>query len=161
MEKILKAFCQSLPGVGYREAPKKNERAQGGVERFHRTVQGLLQTYTSSLVEHYGLEKMDVSNELLSWLTRHAAWVHAHAQKHLGGETPHKVCTGHEYGGVLYERGETVFWMEPGGQGQKPRIRGQKDIGLGRSCDSDSHIIDSPTGIQEARTVKRLPEGQR
>ena len=96
LETILKAVCASLPGVEYREAPKKNKSAQGGVERFHRTVQRLLRTYKSMLMANYNLGKMDVSNKLVPWLVRHASWVHTHVQKHLGGETPFRSRTGHE-----------------------------------------------------------------
>lgn len=108
--KIAKLVAKENAGVGTDETPKKSSKSNGGVERFHRTVQGLLRTYKVDLMHRYKLDKMDVGHKLVPWLMRHAGWVHTHFQKHLGEFTAYRRRTGKEYEGKLCEPGETVQW---------------------------------------------------
>ena len=70
-----------------RETPRRSHQSQGMIERYHLTLQAQVQAFKTELEEKLNI-KLALTNEVLTWLIRHAAWALARFQPYLGGPAP-------------------------------------------------------------------------
>ena len=74
-------LAQRHLGVCLRTTAVGSSASNGGVERYHRSVQGLVRTTKHALETTAPEFKMKAKSDLATWAVRHAAWVQDRFQR--------------------------------------------------------------------------------
>jgi len=137
-----------------------SSQSQGPVERFIQDLVGQIRTLKISYQQKTGME-LEQKSPLLSFLVRHSAWLlNRYMVRSPEGKTGYELTTSKPYQSALLQFGETVYMrFSDALQRAKLAERGCEGVWLGRSSQSDGHLVATPQGICETRTVRRLPEG--
>ena len=78
---LVKAVASKRKGtVILQTTPRYRSSSNGGVERFHRSMQGLARTWKCALERTYNIN-LKAKDTLVKWLVRHASWIVTHYQK--------------------------------------------------------------------------------
>ena len=103
------------------------------------------------------------------WIIRHSAWLHNRFHVKANGRTCFEELHQTRYKQNVVPWGEKVLFMEPrpkhrrlkgGRRHQKMDAAMEPGIWLGRSEESDEHLLGTPRGVMRARTIRRLAREQ-
>ena len=146
-------------------APKGSKGSNGVVERAVQSVEQFIRTMKSALDERMNI-KIDTLHPVLTWMCDYAGLLMNRMEVSTDGKTAYERVKGKRAEVVGLEFGEKVLWKYvPGGQNMKlKKIEARWGYGvfLGVRAKSGELIVaDEAQGIVHARTVKRVPEGER
>ena len=141
--------------IGLRQAPKYSSESQGSVERFHSTLWAMVRTLLLVVKTHYGLE-LRVTDDLVTWIVKHAVWLYNRYQVHSDGQTSYARRWGRNYSRPILSPFETVMFRRPGPPTTKTEIWWDYGIWAGKCTHSEEHFILTPTGVLRCRSVRRL-----
>ena len=147
-----------------RLAPRRSHQSQGAVERWVQTCTGQTRTLRKAIEDKSGI-LIKAEDTLMQWIARHAAWCLQRYQAYHGGATPHPRARAYVYRGALCGLGETVLAKIPddfvtGRQVGKLADRWRRGIWLGKTDESDEHLVSVQGQVERLRTVRRLLEGR-
>ena len=94
---------------------------------------------------------------MLGWLVRHAAFVYNRFMLKESGRTPHEELKLVQYTSPLLCIGENVLARRSGVPDNRLSSAWVLGIWLGRSTETNEHIVGTAAGVIKARTVKRRP----
>ena len=113
--------------------------------------------------------KLEVKPEMavVTWMIRHAGWLLCRFQaSRSDGLTPFGRLRGRSYDGKLACFGETVFALLPdgylqGGIRATPKLQNRWILGiwLGKTEDSEEHLVETGGRVGRYRCVRRYPDG--
>ena len=157
---LVKAVASKRKGtVILQTTPRYSSSSNGGVERFHQSMQGLARTWKCSLERMYNIN-LKAKDTLVKWLVRHA-WIVTRYQKGVADDkTPFERVKEKKYTSDLLPFGERVLYREPGDHVAKLQEKWNDGLWLGRSSSSDEHIVATSTGIELVRSVRRVIHDQ-
>ena len=74
---LTKELARQISGLTVRVAPTGSKESQGSVERYHQTLHAQIRTLRLALAANYhtNLVEIQSSHPILTWATRHAAWL--------------------------------------------------------------------------------------
>jgi len=176
-EPAVKAIQQGVLAIRSKEKDKtiltngktKDSKSMGLVETTIRWWRGKLKTFRFSVENRYG-RKITPKHLMWSWLARHSAWTTSRYRVRGDGTTAFFGVYGHEYQGEICGFAETVLFKAPASHTrQKKGNRRQhkadsvwtKGIWVGKTNNNDEHILLTPEGKYNARSVRRLEETRR
>jgi hypothetical protein len=146
--------------VKVRQTPRKSHASNGSVGRFHQAVQGQTRTFKSMIQREYKTE-LDLDHPIVAWLIRHSGWSITRFQKNVTGKTLFQKARGHECKDEVLIPGEVCEWKEPGEQRAKLELAWTPGVWLGRTTDSNEHLVGTANGVLRTRTVRRRPKDKR
>ena len=136
--------------------PRFSHASLGAAESANSTSSGAFRTWLSCLQDEYPQSALDTSHTLSTWLPRHIAFL-ANRFKQSKGATAYLLCTGREYTSSLVPFGETVMAkLIDIEHASKAKPRWNKAVWVGRMESNDAHVLLTPTGMQTARSVRRI-----
>ena len=132
----------------------------GAVERAHRTLQANMRAMKLDIKARF-LFDLVPGHTLFAWLARHVAWCVTRFQpRGARGTTAYESRTGNCYKSPLVPFAETVMVrvpIDPPGMRRKLDSQWLKGVWVGRTDESDAHIVLTPHGTVTGRSVRRLP----
>ncbi|CAK0836065.1 unnamed protein product [Prorocentrum cordatum] len=165
---ILDGVASELTGKITPELTPKHSSQSNPAEAAVKIVEGQTRVLRLDLEKRYGT-KVTAAMPIWAWMMRHAGWLHERFSRRAGEQTPHEIATGTPYKGDICNFGETVLYRiarpaRRGLTGGRRLHRGEaqwgRGIWVGRSDESQEHLVMTPRGLDRARTVRRLPEGK-
>ena len=142
-------------------APRESHASNGAAERAILEVAKQARTIASALEHHFPDYKVMPNHKIYGWLIRHSAWLISRFLVKADGRTPYERLRGREYRGEIAEWAETVHYKVA--TTEKGKLDPQSALGLwlGKSLQSDEHLIGTEQGIRRCRTIWRRPENKR
>ena len=108
---------------------------------------------------NYGVT-VGVGHVLLTWIVKHAAWIHNRYQLHSDGRTSYERRWGNNYNKPICEFGETVNFQYAT-RPSKTTSNWSTGIWLGRRTKSDEHYVATKDDVFRTRTIRRLNRSDR
>ena len=108
---------------------------------------------------NYGLT-VGVGHVLLTWIVKHAAWVHNRFQLHTDGKTSYERRWGNHYNKPICEFAETVNFQYAT-RTSKTMSNWSTGIWFGRCTNSDEHYVATSEDVFRTRTIRRLNKSDR
>ena len=143
-----------------RGSPAYSKQSAGHVEGANRLAAGLLRTYKLKLERKIGRE-LRPSDPIVPFLVNSVGWMITRFQPRSHGGSSYRLICGREYSGEIAEMGEQLWYRisAPVSAGRgKWEARFAKGIWVGKSEIDDTHfVVDLERGIQNVRTVRRMP----
>ena len=99
---------------------------------------------------------VDVTSPLMTWIVKHASWLHNRYQLHSDGKTSYERRWGNNYVKPTCEFAETIRFKYSAGANTKAAIDWDHGIWQGRCTQSDEHYVATKNNVYRTRSVKRL-----
>ena len=115
--------------------------------------------FKETIKANYEVE-VGVGHVLLTWIVKHAAWVHNRYQLHSDGKTSYERRWGNNYNRPICEFGETVIFQYAT-RPSKTISNWSTGIWLGRCTNSDEHYVATKDDVFRTRTIRRLNKSDR
>ena len=134
-----------------------DSQANGLAERANISVEGQVRTLISALEEKIGV-KVNGTDAVPPWLILHAGTILNRFTVGKDGKTPHETLRGRKSKRQLMESGEAVHVL-PLDIKDRPNVDAcfQDGIWLGVRLGTEEYVIGTPTGVFNARSVRRKP----
>ena len=132
----------------------------GALEGWHSLLQGQIRALRLDVEERLG-SVVGTTHQCLPWLVRHASWLLNRFQRRQNGATAFENLKRVSYNKPLLQFGERCHWLEAERVTYKYDPRWGIGVWLGRHTASDAHLIGTPGGVIQVRTVRRLTREQR
>ena len=155
---ILHAFqaCRSKLGLRTttREAPKGSHASNGVAEKAVSTVRAHARTLKADLESRLQIE---ISGHLpvYAWMLRHSSFIHNRFFVTSKGLPPYEVVNGTKYKGKLLVFGEQCIFYA--GSRYKGDLQWRKGVWVGINERNQAHVLLTPDGAVESRSIRRLP----
>lgn len=149
MAEKAKAVMAKEHGVGVmlEKGPKYSHQSQGTVEGGNKIAEGQIRVLGT--------------HRMLPWVMRHSGFLVTKFNVKDTGHAAWYYIRGKEYAGELCELGENILYKIAGMTGNKLALRWERGLWLGKDFESDGHLVGRGTTLVKARTIRRLPEGER
>ena len=72
---VAKKVTGKLTDAKVRETKRDDHQANGGVERWHRTIEGQVRAVTLDLYTHMEERVLSDDSGLIAWTVRHSVWI--------------------------------------------------------------------------------------
>ena len=142
------------------ETIPESHASLGALEGWHSLLQGQIRALRLDVEERLG-SVVGVTSQCLPWLVRHASWLLNRFQRRQNGATAFENLKRVSYNKPLLQIGERCHWLEAERITHKYDPRWGIGVWLGRHTASDAHLIGTPGGVIQVRTVRRLTREQR
>ena len=142
------------------ETIPESHASLGALEGWHGLLQGQIRALRLDVEERLG-SVVDTTHQCLPWLVRHASWLLNRFQRRQNGATAFENLKRVSYNKPLLQFGERCHWLEAERITHKFDPRWGIGVWLGRHTASDAHLIGTPGGVIQVRTVRRLTREQR
>ena len=136
-----------ITGVGQHASNGQAERTVQTVRKLPNCLRNQAESKASAQIRG--------SSDLYPWSFRHAAWL-VTRYRVINGSTSFELMTDRKYSGRLVLFGESVMYKDITALKGEPVYK--RGVWAGRSTWSDSHIVLTPKGAVEARSIRRLPQ---
>jgi hypothetical protein len=139
---------------------KRSYGSIGAADHFAQEVVGLTRTLVGAVKASWG-KVVNTRSALLPWAVRHATWLLNTFQPRgrQRGRSSYEVLRGKKYGGEIFRFAEPVMVRRPGATGfPKLRERWEEGLWLGKSLDTDGHLVGGGEGIIISRSIVPLVE---
>lgn len=144
-----------------------SSQSMGHVGQIQGFIQGQIRTNKLCIEERYG-DVIDPDHNLWPWLTRHSGWEVEMLHVKANERTAHYEVYQQNYTGAVAQLGETVIFKKPNSPsgrlpGKKRMQNGdskwEKAIWLGKTYESDEHLLGTAEGVFTANTMRRFEKG--
>ena len=139
---------------------KKSYGSIGAADHFAQEVVGVTRTLVGAVKTTWGKE-VNTRSALLPWAVRHATWLLNTFQPRgkLGGKTSYEFVHGKKYDGEVYRFAEPVVIRRPEAK-ELPKLqeRWEEGLWLGKSLDTDGHLVGGNAGVIISRSIVPLAE---
>ena len=142
------------------ETIPESHASLGALEGWHSLLQGQIRALRLDVEERFG-SVVGVTHQCLPWIVRHASWLLNRFQTRQNGATAFENLKRVSYKKQLLQFGERCHWLEAERITHKYDPRWGIGVWLGRHTASDAHLIGTPGGVIQVRTVRRLTREQR
>ena len=158
------SIAEDLAGLRGKETtlletvPKRSCASIGHADQFAQSVLGLTRTLCLSIQERWKC-KLTVDSPIIPWAVRHSAWLlnRYRGFRKADGQTPFQRIHGRQYGAEIFNFTQPVVGrIAEALELPKLQARWMEGIWLGKSPDTDAHIIGTPKGIIGTRTCQTL-----
>ena len=146
-----RAVEQILP----EETIPESHACLGALEGWHNLVQGQIRALRLDVEYRFGAI-VGVTHQCVPWPVRHATWLLNRFQRRQNGGTAFENLKIVSYKKPLMKFVERCHWLEPERITHKYDPRWGTGVWLGRHSASDAHLIGTPGGVMQVRTVRRL-----
>ena len=138
-----------------RQSPAYTSQAQGGVDRFHRTLMGQARALKLQPEKKYST-RLTSKHPIIPWMVRHAAYLLNRYAIHADGNTSYYRRWNKEHKTPICEFGETVLYMLPTAK-QMPKMEARffPAICLGKDTSTNENILGITNKVVRSRTVRR------
>ena len=161
IKQLLNSFeaCRVRLGLGVvqREAPRGSHASNGVAEKAVSTIRRHALTLKAHL-ESRIKAKVGGHTHVFAWLLRHSGFLHNRYFATNKGLPPFEVVNSKKYVGKLLPFGESCVFFA--GSKYKGDLQWQRGVWVGVNERSNSHVILTPDGARESRSVRRLPAEQ-
>ena len=160
-EPSIKALAEAVAkqigtGAQLLNVPKETHGpSNGAAERAVLEVARQVRTLVHAVESKYPTLHITNETTLYPWLVRHAGWLITRYLVKVDGRTPYGRLRGREFKGEVVEALETVQYKID--KDRRGKLDPQTSIGiwLGKSLQSDEHLIGTDLGIRRCRSVWR------
>ena len=142
-----------------RDGPRASRQSQGKIENANRVINGVCRAMWLSL--DLLREKQPSDSILLAWLIRHAAWCLTRFQVKTDGRIAFVRVFGKAYTSQVPPFGERVMYKYTSVPTSNLDQRWDHGIWVGKAPMTDEHIILTENGVQNARSLHRVPPEER
>ena len=142
------------------ETIPESHASLGALEGWHNLLQGQIRALRLDVEERLG-SVVGLTHQCLPWLVRHGSWLLNRFQRRQNCATAFENLEGESYKKPLMECGERCHWLEAERITHKYDPQWGIGVWLERHTASDAHLIGTPGGVIQARTVRRLTREQR
>ena len=142
------------------ETVPESHASLGALEGWYSLLQGQIRALRLDVEERLR-SVVGTTHQCLPWLVRHASWLLNRFQRRQNGATAFENLKRVSYKKPLLQFGERCHWLEAERITHKYDPRWGIGVWLGRHTASDAHLIGTPGGVIQARTVRQLTREQR
>ena len=144
-------------------SPKGDSQSNGAAENAVQVIEDMIRTWKSALDEQY---KVTIKSDLpiVAWMVEYCGELINRYRTGEDGKTAYFRIKGKRSSANIVPFGEKVLFMPAKDKSQRKNLlepRFIDGIWAGIDAGSGESIILTPSGVRKARTVKRLPEGER
>eukprot|EP00971_Amphidinium_carterae_P190885 3787957-Amphidinium_carterae.1 len=146
----------------------RDSPSMGSVESAIRWWRSKVRTLRYALQQEFGIS-VTPDMAIWKWLCRHGAWLNCRFKVRRDGVTAYMASFGVSYSGAVLPFGEICLAKLPQSSGSKLSTGNTKipkwasgwckGAWVGKTENNDMHILITPHGVVEARTVRRLGSG--
>ena len=123
-----------------------------------QTIRKQARTLRLAIEDAYRVQ-ITPASVLWPWAMRHVAWLAARYSVRANGKTSYSEIVDGTYRSEIMPMADTVLWLEPDDLKRKT-LKGDtcrsKGVWLGRSEETDEHLLGTPGGVVKARSVRRM-----
>ena len=138
-------------GMTTRLSPAYSHQSQGTAERWHRELWGLVKVFKEMVKTNYKIDQTPATSPLMTWMVKHASWLHNRYQLHTDGKTSYERRWMEPYTKHICEFGETVLFNYSAGVPDKTTASWDYVIWLGRCTQSDEHFVATKQNVHHQR----------
>ena len=109
---VVNKAAETLADCTTRVTEVHDHKANGAVERWHRTLQEQIRAISIQLKTDCGIE-VKAKDKVIEWIVRHAGWALHHYHGIRGGQTGYYLLNGRTYDGTVVNFGEKVMYHKP------------------------------------------------
>ncbi len=149
-----------LTQISIRQSPTGSHAPNGLAEAAVKNVEGLVRTMTAELCEIFKCS-INATHPILGWIIRHAAYCHNRFAVKASGRTASEELKMVRLTSPMLQLGDSVMARQSGVPDNRLTSSGTSGLWLGRSLETNEHIIGTAIGIVKARTVKQKPAENR
>ncbi|CAE7303029.1 unnamed protein product [Symbiodinium sp. CCMP2456] len=161
IKQLLNSFeaCRVRLGLGVvqREAPRGSHASNGVAEKAVSTIRRHALTLKCHLEDRIKA-KVGGHTHIFAWLLKHSSFLHNRYFPTNKGLPPFEAVHSKKYVGKLLPFGEACVFHAP--SKFKGDLQWQRGVWVGISERSNSHMVLTPDGAKESRSVRRLPPEQ-
>ncbi|CAK8995597.1 unnamed protein product [Durusdinium trenchii] len=139
-------------------APRGSHASNGACERAILELARQARTLVSSLEERFPGFKLNPKDKHYPWLIRQASWLLTRYLVKADGKTSYERLRGRTYKGSIIEPFESCHYKVADAEKGKRDAQTNTGIWLGKSLQSDEHLVATEHGIRRCRTIWRKPE---
>ena len=139
-------------------APRGSHASNSACERAILELARQARTLVSSLEERFPGFKLNPKDKHYPWLIRQASWLLTRYLVKADGKTPYERLRGRTYKGSIIEPFESCHYKVADAEKGKLDAQTNTGIWLGKSLQSDEHLVATEHGIRRCRTIWRKPE---
>ena len=138
-----------------RQTPKKSSQSNAYVERAHQSVDAMVRTM-KEVIEDKAHIRLSATDNITSWMIRHAAFLQTRFSVGKDGKTPFKRRHHKDYANQLLPFGSAVDAKVRDEETERSKFDSRfiPGIWLGRATESDEHIVGTVQGVYTARSVR-------
>ena len=140
-----------------RQTPKKSSQSNAFVERAHQSVEAMVRTMKEVIViEDKAKIKLSATEDIATWMIRHAAFLQTRFSVGKDGKTPFKRGHHKDYTSQLLPFGSAVDAKVRDEETERSKFDSRFIPGIwhGRATESDEHIVGTAQGVYTARSVR-------
>ena len=150
-------------------APRYSSQSMGGVGSFQHTLKTDVLTLRYDTEARYSFT-LSPGHNLWPWMVRWASFIRSRFGVKANGRTAYQDAFDTAFTGDILPFGETAMFRMPASrtgavQGRKRVLKGDSlwrpGIFLGRTLQSAEYLFGTKDGVYTARSLRRLPPGQR
>ena len=138
--------------------PKLSKGSIGSADRFGQSAVGLARSLCADFEKYWKIE-LTVDSPIVPWAIRHAAFLLNRFQPHrrAKGKTSYQNIYRQPYHGELQQFGRLVVGRLPDAL-ELPKLqpRWRRGIWLGKTVESDAHLLGCENGLMVTRTCRQL-----
>ena len=146
--------------ISLRQSPPGSHASNGIAEAAVKNIEGLVRTMSSDIGDKYNT-RVEANSAILGWIIRHAAWVQNRFVYKVSGRTAFEELKMVKYISPVLQFGESVLARRSGVPDNRLSSAWISGLWLGRSSQTNEHIVGTSSGIVMARTVKAKPDEDR
>ena len=146
--------------ISLRQSPPGSHASNGIAEAAVKNIEGLVRTMSSDIGDKYNT-RVEANSAILGWIIRHAAWVQNRFVYKASGRTAFEELKMVKYISPVLQFGESVLARRSGVPDNRLSSAWISGLWLGRSSQTNEHIVGTSSGIVMARTVKAKPDEDR
>ena len=136
---------------------KGSHASNGQVEKAIDTIRRGSLTLRSYLEDKIRA-KVSGHHHIFAWLGRHASFLYNRFSTGGRGAPPFEIMFGRRFKGRLLPFGEKCIFFRP--SRHKGDLQWDRGLWIGINERNGAHILGTPAGVVESRSVRRLPDGE-
>ena len=125
-------------------------------ERLHETPRAYGRLHKETFRDKHKM-RVSVNSLIMPWITKHAAWIHNNYQQHQDGKTSCERRWRVQHSTHTSESGEAVLFRFAAAMPDKTTMQWNYGICLGKSTESDEHLIVTKQKVYRTTTARILP----
>ena len=152
--------CAQFSNLCQKRQFPESHASLGALEGWRNLLQGQIRAWRVDVEERFG-SVVGVAHRCVPWLVIHATWLPNRFQRRQNAATAFENLKRVSCKKPFMQFGERCHWLEAERITHKCGPRGGTGVWLARHSASGAHLIGTPGGVVQVRTVRRLTREQR